>query len=325
MATMISTTLAAAVGAFDQNIPLSSYTGVTPPGPPSFTETLLYCEREAMCVIKGGVNPVARVVRGYAGTVATPHPAAAVVWVGPPVAFGTSDPSGTFSQPQGGYTPLVVIPTGNIWNDVGGVWSIVGGDSGEVLSVFGRTGNVVAVANDYDITEIENAGTAAAKNTGAISGTVPLFNASLFLPGLALGNLGTVAAGTAYSLTNTAGLLTFGTTSPTVTVSVAGTYMLFAQVKLDYVGATFAGNQTVTLKIRRTNNTAADVTDSTQTFVVPIITALTYTAGVIDLPPVTYTTALTSDILQVWGSIGTAPAAGSVDATAAVIRALRIG
>lgn len=130
MSTMLSTTLSSAAGVSDQLIYLASYTGVIPPGPPTFTQTLLYCEREAMLVISGGVDPAAKVVRGSFGTVATAHPEDATVWVGPTIAYGTSDPSGTFSLPQGGYVPLVVIPTGGVWADDGGVWAQINGGGG---------------------------------------------------------------------------------------------------------------------------------------------------------------------------------------------------
>lgn len=132
------------------------------------------------------------------------------------------------------------------------------------------------------------------------------------------------AAGTAYTFTNTPAALDFGTTDPAITVNVAGTYAIFAQVKVDLTGATFAANQTLTLKLRRTNNTAADLSNGTMTVTTPIITTQTYTLGVFNLPPVIYTTALTNDAVTIFGDISVVPGAGSITASAANIVALRI-
>lgn len=132
------------------------------------------------------------------------------------------------------------------------------------------------------------------------------------------------AAGTAYSLTNSAALLDFGTTDPTLTLNKAGTYMLIGRAYLKYNAATYAGTQTVTIKLRRTNNTAADVTNATTTATMRIITTITDSVGIMEIPVVIYSTALTSDIIQVFGSVSAAPAAGSVDATEASIVAIRL-
>lgn len=131
------------------------------------------------------------------------------------------------------------------------------------------------------------------------------------------------ASGSAYALTTSAALLNFGTTDPSITIGTAGVYLLFATTHLKYNGATFAANRTVTLKIRKTSGTAADVSNSSRTFVTDVITTQTYSAGVIPLPVVVYTAAK-GDILQVWGSIDTGPSAGSIDAIEAEIVAIRI-
>jgi len=137
-------------------------------------------------------------------------------------------------------------------------------------------------------------------------------------------NLSVYAVGTAYALTNSSAALDFGTTDPALTISTAGTYMLFGRVKLDYTGATFAAVRTVTLKLRRTNNTAADVSNSSTAFLTQIITTLTFTAGSISLPPVVYTTTNTNDSVTIFGDVSVAPTAGSLDATEASIVAVRL-
>ncbi len=134
------------------------------------------------------------------------------------------------------------------------------------------------------------------------------------------------AAGTAYSLTNAQAALTFGTTSPSLTLTGAAglVFLLFARANLKYNAATFAANQTATLKLRRTNNTAADLTGATSTATLRILTTLTDGAGVIVLPPTIYTTAGTNDAVSIFGAVSTAPAAGSVDVTESEIVAVRL-
>lgn len=132
------------------------------------------------------------------------------------------------------------------------------------------------------------------------------------------------AAGTAYSLTATPAALTFGTTSPSLTLDKAGTYLLLARVNVKYVAATFAAARTVTLKLRRTNNTAADLTNGTLVATTDIITTLTYTFGVFDLPRILYTTTNTDDAITIFGDVSAIPSAGSLDAIAAEIVAVRL-
>ncbi len=132
------------------------------------------------------------------------------------------------------------------------------------------------------------------------------------------------ASGTVYSLTATPALLDFGTTDPSITLNQAGTYLLKAKVNLKYNGATFAANRTVTLKLRRTNNTAADISNSSTALTTGIITTLTETFAVIELPDVVYTTLNKDDIIEVWGDIDVVPTLGSLDAVEASIIATRL-
>lgn len=136
-------------------------------------------------------------------------------------------------------------------------------------------------------------------------------------------NLSVFSAGTVYSLTTTAALLDFGTTDPSVTINKAGTYLLMARVNLQNTGATYLNSRTVTLKVRRTNNTAADITNGTIALGTRVITAQTGTMEDSAWQTL-YTTTNTDDILQLWGSISTVPSAGSLDATEASIVAVRV-
>ncbi len=136
--------------------------------------------------------------------------------------------------------------------------------------------------------------------------------------------LSVFAAGTAYSLTNTQAALTFGTTSPSLTLNAAGTYLIFARVRLDYNGATFAANRTATLKLRRTNNTPADLTSGSIAALTQIITTLSFTMGDYSWMPAFYTTANTNDAISIFGALDVVPTAGSLDAVEAQIMAIRL-
>ncbi len=130
------------------------------------------------------------------------------------------------------------------------------------------------------------------------------------------------ASGSAYSFTASSATLTFGTTNPTLTLPQAGTYLIIPQVMLRYNGATFAAVRTVTLKLRRTNNTATDI--ATTTAENEIITTLTFTMGKYVLPAQIYTTSNTDDALAITGFISVVPTAGTLDATEASILAIRL-
>ncbi len=132
------------------------------------------------------------------------------------------------------------------------------------------------------------------------------------------------AAGTAYALTATPALLDFGTTDPSVVVDKAGTYLLTARVALQYNAATIAAPRTVTLKIRRTNNTAADIANTTFTLQTEATTARTSHFATAPAPAVPYATVNTDDILQLFGSMDVVPSAGSLDAFEASIVLTRL-
>lgn len=135
--------------------------------------------------------------------------------------------------------------------------------------------------------------------------------------------LDSFSVGTAYSLTNTPALLDFGTNDPSIIINEAGVYRLYYNVILQYNAATFAANQTITIKIRRTNNGAADIANSTKTTITRIITTVSDHACSIS-GYVSYSTANNDDILQVWGDVAVVPSAGSLDCVHAQISADRI-
>ena len=127
-------------------------------------------------------------------------------------------------------------------------------------------------------------------------------------------NLSAYGVGTAYALTNTAAAIDFGTTDPVIVLDKAGTYLILGHVNLAYNAATVAA-ETATIKVRRTNNTAADLS------VVPVLdlptsTLLTHTYEIVPIPPFVYTTTATDDSITLFANVSAALSAGSIDATA---------
>lgn len=135
------------------------------------------------------------------------------------------------------------------------------------------------------------------------------------------------SAGTAYSLTATPAALAFGTTSPTITIAVAGTYRIRTWMNLTYNGATLLASRTASAKLRRTNNTAADIANGSASISTAVTTVLTSSftnsAPTIMLPEVLYT-AQAGDVVSIFGSISVVPTLGSVDVTSAGIHAQRV-
>ena len=118
--------------------------------------------------------------------------------------------------------------------------------------------------------------------------------------------------GTAYTLTTTTASVVGGTTSPSVTLGAAGTYIIEGGVISEYVAATFAANQTAVYSIARTNNTPATLTNSTTTVELRVLTTLTDNAGTPTLPSILYSTTSSTDIITIQANLSALPSAGSV-------------
>ena len=108
----------------------------------------------------------------------------------------------------------------------------------------------------------------------------------------------------------------------TLSGTIGKTYLLSCLALLNYVGATFAANQTVTLTLRRTNNTAADI--ATSTFQTAIVTTVTASVGQLSVLAVPYTTVGVSDTVQAYLSVSVVPSAGSLQVGEASITALQL-
>jgi hypothetical protein len=139
-----------------------------------------------------------------------------------------------------------------------------------------------------------------------------------------LNNFTAYASGTVYSLTNSSAKVDFGTTDPTITITTPGTYLILTGIKVEYAGVTTLATQTCNFKLRRTNNTAADLANASTNFNVPVVTLLTQTGGDCDINGIIYTTSNSNDIIEMWGNRGANLSAGNINVGEASIIAIRI-
>jgi len=163
--------------------------------------------------------------------------------------------------------------------------------------------------------------------TGDVSPGATVSSGSTISPGGVAGlasSLSVYASGTAYAVTATPALAALGTTTPSLTITSPGTWAIFARARYDYAAATFAAVRTVTTALRRTNNTAAYLTNATKDWKTDIITLLTYTANDGPVPPVIYTTSNNNDVIELWTSISVVPSAGALNVVEAEIVAIKL-
>jgi len=158
-------------------------------------------------------------------------------------------------------------------------------------------------------------------NGGTNSATALLARAALGVGGA---NLSVYASGSSYGLTATPALLDFGTTDPSLVITSPGTWALFARARIDFNALGVTDGRTVTVKLRRTNNTAADIGNASVGFKCPVNTTGTGTAQIVDLPPIAYVTTNSDDILQLWGSVSVLDNAGNLQAVEASIVAVKL-
>lgn len=125
-------------------------------------------------------------------------------------------------------------------------------------------------------------------------------------------------SGAVYEMAIATANLTMGSGATTLTLAGAGKWLLFAQANVKFLSVTWAANHTLELHLRRTNNTAADLTP-TMTMTTPIITTITDTFGLFSLPAIPYVPAQAGDIIELWGSISALP-----DNTAAGTHAVQV-
>lgn len=129
------------------------------------------------------------------------------------------------------------------------------------------------------------------------------------------------AAGTAYTLTTTVSAVDFGTTDPSITLTEPGTYLVEALVRVDAQAATVGTTQNLDLRIRRTNNTPADI-DQTIIDLAPL-TAQTLTVGTYVLKQ-KVVTVNNNDILTIFAGLSAALGAGTMTISKAMIFANKV-
>lgn len=200
-------------------------------------------------------------------------------------------------------------------------WLGLGTGSDESLTWnFDSVANSVGLSSTTGVTNI-NTGIIGLNTSLATNILGDLFTAD----GARLANpLSVYAAGTAYAITATSALLDFGTTDPALVINSPGTYLLIPTTVILYNAATFAANRTVTVKLRRTNNTAADLAGSAITLTTDITTTKTENFSAGSMPAVVYTTGNSNDSITIFADVSVVPSAGSLDCTAASIVAIRL-
>lgn len=137
------------------------------------------------------------------------------------------------------------------------------------------------------------------------------------------GNKQGFSAGSAYQLTATNSAVAFGTTQPTVTITEAGIYNISCRIILKYNGATFAGNRTVTLILKKYDgSTYTSLSNGTFTYTTGIVTTATATFVVDTLVPLAASLRANEQIV-LFADISVVPSAGSLDLQEASITAIK--
>ena len=111
--------------------------------------------------------------------------------------------------------------------------------------------------------------------------------------------------------------------STKVTLTKAGTYLLFSTCRLDFAAATFSTTQTATVKLKCTNNTVADVANAISSVATGTRTTVTFTLEEVVLPVVQYT-ATAGDTIEMQAVVSAAPDAGALNAVETSIFAIQL-
>lgn len=133
----------------------------------------------------------------------------------------------------------------------------------------------------------------------------------------------TVASGAGYTLTSSLAPVVFGTVSPTITLTIPGTYQLFGYFSVNANSLTNAAWITVDGGFYRTNNTPTSIT-ALSLFGVQPLTAITSTLSVNNIPTAFYTTNNTTDIITLQGRYSGTIGSGSLVSLASAIRAVKL-
>lgn len=122
------------------------------------------------------------------------------------------------------------------------------------------------------------------------------------------------ASGSPYVLTETPALAAFGTQSPQLTLVRRVFHTLSARAVIDLSGCTIVSPIDITLKLRRTSGTPADIASCTTTLRVGIVG--TSGTGVQDMeitiPQKSHRPSLANEVVQLWASVSALPASGEI-------------
>ena len=140
-----------------------------------------------------------------------------------------------------------------------------------------------------------------------------------------------ISYGSAYAEANGTPLLApddaveFATISPAITLSSDGVWMLTARISIDNGNgnATVAG-ETLTFKLRRTNNTPADITETICEWIIPAVVSNGGTLLSITLPVAIYTASGSDDAIALYAEVSAIANAGAYVPVEASIIATKI-
>jgi hypothetical protein len=163
------------------------------------------------------------------------------------------------------------------------------------LSIFGQASSVYPVlgsTNKNDVSDIVNDSLDAIRDSSILNST-----------GYYLTNYSTV--------NDTLKAVSEQMSNSTLVLNKIGIWNIRGYIHLSEVGATFAAEQTITVKLRRINNTATDLLNGTRTYVTNIVTTVTQDLGYIPID-IYYTTNIITEEIQLYGVISATPSAGIV-------------
>ncbi len=154
--TLASSTLGAPAGTTQSNIQMGS-TATAVAG------QVVVANTEIMGIVSVNGRQL-NVTRGSNGSTAAAHVLGTTLWIGPLNAFVASDPSGACTRVSLPYVPVVSTSTGNAYDCIGSVYTLVAGAVSVLGTVNGGTGNNTYAANACLITS--GAGTSFGVLTG---------------------------------------------------------------------------------------------------------------------------------------------------------------
>lgn len=187
---------------------------------------------------------------------------------------------------------------------------------------------IVAGPANFQVVSINNALSVNLKFLGytgdVVPGTAIAAGAGISPAGLQGPNFTLLPAITSYALAGSQALTnSFAQMLSNQLTLTAGTYLLMATARLDFVGATFAASENVELKLRETTNGPADIANAVVNLATGSPTLITATFAAVALPPVTYAAA-TGDTIELYGTVAAAPGAGDLEVIEVGLIAIRL-